>query len=91
MEATPNAQFAAVDCHDRQRLARLALVHIQGLWLVVGALAVVEAAIVVTALRMRVRSTAARSVVGSRPAEIVWTLLPVPLLAALALLSFQAG
>ncbi len=65
--------------------------HIQGLWLVVGALAVVEAAIVVTALRMRVRSTAARSVVGSRPAEIVWTLLPVPLLAALALLSFQAG
>ena len=65
--------------------------HIQGLWLVVGALAVVEAAIVVTALRMRVRSTAARSVVGSRPAEIVWTLLPAPLLAALVLLSFQAG
>ncbi len=65
--------------------------HISGLWLVVGALAVVEAAIVVTALRMRVRSTAARSVVGSRPAEIVWTLLPAPLLVALALLSFQAG
>ena len=65
--------------------------HTLGFWLVVGVLAVVEAAVVVTALRMRVRSTAARSVVGGRPAEIVWTLLPALLLAALALVSLQAG
>ena len=65
--------------------------HTLGFWLVVGILAVVEAAVVVTALRMRVRSTAARSVVGGRPAEISWTLLPALLLAALVLLSFQSG
>ena len=65
--------------------------HTPGFWLVVGILAVVEAAVVVTALRMRVNSTAARGVVGSRPAEIIWTLLPALLLAALALLSFPAG
>ncbi len=65
--------------------------HTPGFWLVVGILAVVEAAVVVTALRMRVNSTAARGVVGSRPAEIIWTLLPALLLAALAVLSFPAG
>ena len=65
--------------------------HTPGFWLVVGILALVEAAVVVTALRMRVNSTAARGVVGSRPAEIIWTLLPALLLAALAVLSFPAG
>ena len=65
--------------------------HTPGFWLVVGILALVEAAVVVTALRMRVRSTAARSVVGGRPAEISWTLIPGLLLAALAVLSFPAG
>ena len=65
--------------------------HTAGFWLVVGALALAEAAIVITALRMSVRSASDRGVVGGRPAEVVWTLLPALLLAALALLSFRAG
>lgn len=65
--------------------------HTLGFWLIVGILAVVEAAIVITALRMRVRSIADRSVFGSRRAEAAWTLLPALLLAALAVLSFPAG
>ena len=64
---------------------------ISGFWLVIGLLALCETAIVVTALRMRVRPIASRSVVGGRPAEVVWTLLPALLLGALALLSVQAG
>ena len=62
-----------------------------GFWLVVGSLILVEAAIIFTALRMRVRTVAGRSIVGGRPAEVVWTLLPALLLVALAVLSFQAG
>ena len=64
---------------------------VPGFWLVVGSLVLVEAAIIVSALRMRLRPLAARSVVGGRPAEIVWTLLPALLLAALALLSLDAS
>lgn len=60
-----------------------------GFWLVVGAVALVEAAIVTTAIRMRVRSTGRRSIVGRRPAEIGWTMLPALLLIALVLLSLQ--
>ena len=58
-----------------------------GLWLIVGSLILVEAAIIVSALRMRVEPLAARSVVGGRPAEVVWTLLPALLLIALVVLS----
>ena len=64
--------------------------NVPGFWLVVGLVALAEAAIIVTALRMRVRSTAPRSVVGGRPAEISWTLLPALLLAVLVLVSSQA-
>ena len=62
-----------------------------GFWLVVGLVALAEAAIIVTALRMRVRPIADRSVIGGRRAEAAWTLLPALLLAALAVLSFPAG
>ncbi|MCY3895260.1 MAG: hypothetical protein OXG17_02190 [Chloroflexi bacterium] len=58
-------------------------------WLVAGLLALFEAAIVITALRMRVRTIGPRSLVGRRPAEIVWTLLPALLLVALVWLSLQ--
>lgn len=62
-----------------------------GFWLVVGTLVIVEAAIIVTALRMRIQPLAARSVVGGRPAEVVWTLLPASLLIALAVMSLNAS
>lgn len=62
-----------------------------GLWLVVGSLILVEAAIIITALRMRVQPLAARSVVGGRPAEVVWTLLPAVLLVALVVMSIDAS
>ncbi len=72
-------------------VATLGGMTVPGFWLVVGSLVLVEAAIIVSALRMRLRPLAARSVVGGRPAEIVWTLLPALLLAALALLSLDAS
>lgn len=62
-----------------------------GFWLVVGSLILVEAAIIVTALRMRVQPLAARSVVGGRPAEVVWTLLPALLIVALVVMSVGAS
>ena len=62
-----------------------------GLWVVAGSLILVEAAIIVTALRMRVQPLAARSVVGGRPAEVVWTLLPALLLVALVVMSIDAS
>ena len=60
-----------------------------GLWLVIGAVALVETAIIATALRMRVRTSGRLSIVGRRPAEIGWTLLPALLLVALVWLSLQ--
>ena len=56
-----------------------------------GSLILVEAAIIITALRMRVQPLAARSVVGGRPAEVVWTLLPALLLVALVVMSIDAS
>ncbi len=73
--------------HGRWQIANLESVTNPGLWLVVGSLVLVEAAIIVTALRMRVQPLAARSVVGRRPAEVVWTLLPALLLIALVVWS----
>ncbi len=62
-----------------------------GFWLVVGSLILVEAAIIIAALRMRVQPLAARSVVGGRPAEVVWTLLPALLIVALVVMSVGAS
>ncbi len=59
-------------------------------WLVVALVGVAEAAVIVAALRMRVASDAARGWMGTRPMEIVWTLIPSGLLAWLVLLSYQA-
>jgi heme/copper-type cytochrome/quinol oxidase subunit 2 len=58
-------------------------------WVVVVALGILEALIVVTALRMRTTRSVQRGIVGSRPMEVLWTLLPVLLLAAMVYLSFQ--
>ena len=59
-------------------------------WAVVAALAVVQARILFTALRIRATPDPARGLVGSRPMDMVWTILPVFILAAIVLLSFQA-
>ena len=59
-------------------------------WVVVVALGILEALIVVTALRMRTTRGVQRGIVGSRPMEVLWTLLPALLLAAMVYLSFQA-
>ena len=61
-----------------------------GFWVVIAAIAAAEAAIVVTALRMQVAGDPARGILGARPAEIIWTLMPVLLIAAVALLSYDS-
>ena len=72
-----------------QGLAILVFMNSPAFWFVVGAVALAETAIVVTALRMRVRTSGPLSLVGRRPAEIGWTLLPALLLVALVALSLQ--
>ena len=62
-----------------------------GFWIVVSLMALAEAAIIVTALRMRVRQDSARGIVGSRAAEVVWTLLPMGLIAILVVMSYGAA
>ena len=58
-------------------------------WVVIAAIAAAELAIVVAALRMRVEMDPGRGFLGARAAEVVWTLLPALLLAAMAGLSYQ--
>ncbi len=62
-----------------------------GFWIVVSLMALAEAAIIVTALRMRVRQDSSRGIVGSRPAEVIWTLLPVGLIGILVVMSHGAA
>ena len=50
-----------------------------------------EAAIIVAALRMKVKADPSRGILGARPMEVLWTLLPAGLLAALAVASFGAN
>lgn len=57
--------------------------------MVIAAIAAAELAIVVAALRMRVEMDPGRGFLGARAAEVVWTLLPALLLAAMAGLSYQ--
>ena len=59
-----------------------------GFWIVVSLIALAEVAIVVTALRMRVQQDASRGILGTRAAEVVWTLLPLGLIAILAVMSY---
>lgn len=59
-------------------------------WVVIAAVVVAELAIVAAALRMRVTEDPSRGIVGARSTEVVWTLLPLLLVAALAVLSFRA-
>ena len=62
-----------------------------GFWIVVSLMALAEAAIIVTALRMRVRQDSARGIVGSRAAEVVWTLLPMGLIVILVVMSYGSA
>ncbi len=59
-------------------------------WVVVGVVSLAEGLIVFTILRARKDSSEMSGLVGSRKAEVVWTLLPVLILIAIAVLSFQA-
>ena len=81
----------ALGRRERRDLAILVPMSISGLWLVIGWLALCEAAIVVAAPRIPVRPIASRSVGGARPAEDVWTLPPALLRGSLGFLSAQAG
>ena len=59
-------------------------------WLVIVAISLAEGAIIVAALRMRVASSPSRGVLGARPFEIFWTLLPLALVALVVVLSYDA-
>lgn len=59
-------------------------------WIVVGALAVVQGLIMLTALRIRLAPHALTGPLGARPMELLWTLAPSLVLVAIAVLSFQA-
>ena len=61
------------------------------LWIVIGLMTLAEAAIIVAALRMKVKADPSRGILGARPMEVLWTLLPAGLLAALAVVSFGAN
>ena len=58
-------------------------------WLVSAVILLVESAIIVAALRMRVEPDPSRGVLGTRPVEVLWTLLPITLI--LLLLAFSYG
>ena len=62
-----------------------------GFWIVIGLIALAEAAIIAAALRMPVRRDAARGIVGARSVEALWTLLPAGLIALLAVMSHGAA
>jgi hypothetical protein len=57
-------------------------------WLVTAAILLAECAIIVAALRMRVDPDPTRGVLGTRPLEILWTLLPLSLIALMLILSY---
>ena len=58
-------------------------------WVVVGVIALIHGLIMVTALRVRTQPNPARGFIGSPKAETVWTLLPVIILIAVVILSYQ--
>jgi heme/copper-type cytochrome/quinol oxidase subunit 2 len=57
-------------------------------WLVSAAILLGEGAIIVAALKMRVEPDPSRGILGSRPFEILWTLLPLTLVALMLVLSY---
>ena len=59
-------------------------------WFVIAAILLAEGSIIVAALRMRVVSDPSRGVLGARPFEIFWTLLPLLLVALMVFLSYDA-
>jgi heme/copper-type cytochrome/quinol oxidase subunit 2 len=59
-------------------------------WAIIGAMALVELIIIITALRTRVQYDPSRGLVGDPRIEVVWVLLPVLILIFVAVLSFQS-
>ena len=59
-----------------------------GFWLVTAMILFADGAIIVAALRMHVDVNPARGVLGTRPLEILWTLLPISLLIFMLTLSY---
>lgn len=59
-------------------------------WSVIMAILLAEGAIIVSALRMHVDSDPARGLLGARAFEVVWTLLPLTLLALMVFFSYDA-
>ena len=56
-------------------------------WIVISIIAAVEIAIIAYSLKMRVMPVQTHGLIGARPAEVLWSLLPAILLVALFLLS----
>jgi len=59
-------------------------------WFVITAIGLAEVSIIVAALRIRVASDPARGLLGARASEVLWTLLPALLVAAMLVLSYQS-
>ena len=95
MAAAACLRYHRVDATGRGKIAR-ALVSPDmtphaGFWIVVSLMVLAEVTIVVTALRMRIRRDSSRGIVGSRAAEVVWTLLPAGLVGVLVVMSYGAA
>lgn len=63
--------------------------HTVVFWVVTAAVLLAESTIIVTALRIRVDPDPARGILGTRPLEIFWTLLPIALIALMLTLSYR--
>jgi heme/copper-type cytochrome/quinol oxidase subunit 2 len=57
-------------------------------WLMTAAILLAEGVIIVAALRMHVEMDASRGFLGTRPVEVLWTLLPLTLIALMLVLSY---
>ncbi len=95
MAAAASLRYHRVDATGQGRTARALaspdMTPHAGFWIVVSFMALAEVAIIVTALRMRVRRDSSRGIVGSRAAEVVWTLLPAGLIGLLVVMSYGAA
>jgi len=58
-------------------------------WLVTVAIFLAQGAIIATALRMHVAGKPSSGVLGSRPFEIFWTLLPLTLIVLVVFFSYE--
>jgi heme/copper-type cytochrome/quinol oxidase subunit 2 len=75
--------------HRRQILAWE--VYFLFLWVVLSLVCLLELAIIGFALRMKIHSEIPRNIVGTRAAEIFWTLLPALLVAYMVVTSYRVA